>query len=76
MVDRQLFRQIKGMNREQIENLLRTTYQMGADSVQLEVDTDQLRKDIGSVKGIGEARLNEIMSIIERDLKLVDKDEA
>ena len=31
---------------------------------------------IGTVKGIGEARLNEIMEIIERDLKLVNKDET
>ena len=40
------------------------------------VSADKLRQDIGAVKGIGEARLNEIMEIIERDLRLVDKDEA
>ena len=76
LLDRDLYRKIKRMDRPTMESLIREFYNMDAASVELEVDTDQLRKDIGSVKGIGEARLNEIMSIIERDLKLVDKDET
>ena len=76
LLDRDLYRKIKRMDRPTMESLIREFYNMGAASVELEVDTDQLRKDISSVKGIGEARLNEIMSIIERDLKLVDKDET
>ena len=76
LLDRDLYRKIKRMDRNAMESLIQDFYNMGAESVELEVDTDKLRQDIGAVKGIGEARLNEIMEIIERDLRLVDKDEA
>ena len=32
------------------------------------VDLDQLRTEIGQIKGIGENRLNEIMAVVERNL--------
>ena len=76
LLDRELYRKIKRMDRNAMESLIQDFYNMGAASVELEVDTDKLRSDIGAVKGIGEARLNEIMEIIERDLRLVDGDEA
>ena len=73
LLDRDLYRKIKYMGRNAMGGSI---YNMGAASVEHEVDTDRLRQDIGAVKGIGEARLNEIMEIIERDLKLVNKDET
>lgn len=77
LLDRDLYRKIKRMDRPTMESLIQEFYNMGAASVELEVDTDQLREDIGAIKGIGESRLNEIMEIIERDLRLEDKkDEA
>ena len=76
LLDRGLYRKIKRMGRNAMESLIQKFYNMGAASVEHEVDTDRLRQDIGAVKGIGETRLNEIMEIIERDLKLVNKDET
>ncbi len=43
---------------------LEIIYAMGAEDNK-GVDLDLLRERIGQVKGIGEARLNEIMGIIE-----------
>ena len=30
--------------------------------------TDELRKELGSIKGVGEKRLDEIMAVIEKHL--------
>lgn len=63
-MDRDLYRKVKGMNRNDMSDFLERVYAMGAKDNK-GVDLELLRERIGQVKGIGEARLNEIMDIIE-----------
>ncbi len=63
-LDRELYRKIKGMDKNEMAGFLEIIYEMGAEDNK-GVDLDLLRERIGQVKGIGEARLNEIMGIIE-----------
>ena len=63
---RSLYKELKAMNREQMHNVLTDIYKQGAESVKTaSVDLDELRKAIGSINGIGEKRLDEIMTIIK-----------
>ncbi len=55
------------MSREQMQTVLTDIYHQGAESVEaVSVDLDELRKAIGSINGIGEKRLDEIMDVIEK----------
>ncbi|MEZ3454422.1 MAG: hypothetical protein K1W17_08635 [Oscillospiraceae bacterium] len=62
-LDRELYRRIKGMDKKEMSDFLERIYAMGAEDNK-GVDIELLRERIGQVKGIGEARLNEIMDII------------
>ena len=54
------------MSREQMQNVLTDIYRQGAESIETaSVDLDELRKAIGSISGIGEKRLDEIMIVID-----------
>jgi len=64
-IDRKMYREIKGMDKTELTNFLERIYAMGAEDNG--VDLELLRERIGQVKGIGEARLNEIMKIIEEN---------
>ena len=67
-INREMYKKIKGMNREQIQNFATTIYLEGVKSVETvstNLDLDKLREEIGKLKGIGEIRLNEIMSVIK-----------
>lgn len=63
-LDRELYRKIKGMDKSEMTGFLERIYAMGVEGNK-GIDVDLLRERIGQVKGIGEARLNEIMGIIE-----------
>lgn len=65
-LDRELYRRIKGMDKSEMMGFLERIYAMGAENNK-GVDLELLRERIGQVKGIGEARLNEIMGIIEEN---------
>ena len=66
LLDRALYKKIKAMDRETMDNFIQNIYQTGKDDVHAtEVDFDKLREDICKIKGIGESRLNEIMAVIE-----------
>lgn len=65
-LDRETYRSIKKMDREQLQRLLTTVYVSGKrDEESKAVDYDELKAAIGEIKGIGENRLNEIMSVIQ-----------
>ena len=70
ILDRALYKKIKQMNRQDMADVLKNIYQTGYNDALnngiIDLDTDQLRSAIGQIKGIGESRLNEIMSIIEK----------
>ena len=61
-ISRDTYKKIKAMNREQMNDFLTGIYQEGANDSQ--IDLDELREVIGSVSGIGEVRLNQIMDAI------------
>ena len=61
-ISRDTYKKIKAMNREQMNDFLTDIYQEGVNDSQ--IDLDELREVIGSVSGIGEVRLNQIMDAI------------
>ncbi len=63
---RSLYKELKAMNREQMQKVLTNIYQQGAESVEHgAIAFEDLREEIGKINGIGEKRLDEIMSVIE-----------
>lgn len=67
IITREMYKKIKGMNREQMQVFATQIYVDGINSVETaNIDLDKLREDIGAIKGIGESRLNEIMDVIKK----------
>ena len=63
---RSLYKEIKAMNRDQMQRTLTNIYQQGVDSVEHgAIEFESLREEIGKINGIGEKRLDEIMTVIE-----------
>lgn len=73
LLDRALYKKVKGMDRVAMEQTFKNMYQIGYDAAlkegTVELNTDKLRAEISQIKGIGENRLNEIMAVIENNLK-------
>lgn len=62
-------KKIKGMSRKEMQNFLTNYYQnVMEDAVTSSVDLETLRSELSSIKGVGEKRLDEIMSVIEKHL--------
>ena len=69
MLDRATYKKIKSMTREEMQNFLTNYYNnVMADAEAPTLDLGKLKKEIGSIKGVGEKRLDEIMAVIERNL--------
>lgn len=69
ILDRATYKKIKAMNKEQLTDFLCDIYRSGQkDAETSAIDFEELRTKIGAVKGIGEARLNEIMQVIENEM--------
>lgn len=69
MLDRATYKKIKGMTREEMQNFLTNYYNNVMEDAEAPIlDIGELRKEIGSIKGVGEKRLDEIMAVIERHL--------
>lgn len=67
ILSRQLYKEIKNMNRDKMQEVLKNIYNQGVESVETaSIDLDELRTAIGKINGIGEKRLDEIMSVIEQ----------
>lgn len=73
LLDRALYKKVKGMDRVAMEQTFKNMYQIGYDAALKEgtvkLNTDKLRAEISQIKGVGENRLNEIMAVIENNLK-------
>lgn len=72
-ISRDLYKKIKGFNKEQMNSFLTDIYKTAADEAAKDIETasvdlSELREEIGKIKGIGENRLNEIMAVIEKKL--------
>ena len=59
------------MNRAEMENFVRNVFNQGYERAEEEthsIDYDSLRADLSQIKGIGESRLNEIMTVIDKHI--------
>ena len=66
IIDRETYRAIKKMSREEmIAFLVRYTNNIASEH---KIDLRELEKDIKTVKGIGDKRAEELMTIIEKHL--------
>ena len=68
-VDRNIYKSIKKMNREQFTGLLSDVYETG----RRDFDLDELREIIGAVNGIGEVRLEQIIEAIREHYGIEEK---
>lgn len=75
LLNRNLYRQIKSMDKNELSRTLNNIYEMGKEDAMkgieaVDIDMDRLRSQIGAIKGIGETRLNLIMEIIADNLNI------
>ena len=77
LLTRDLYRQIKSMNRDAMEKTINNIYDMGAkdalENAVIDLDIGKIRTEIGAVSGIGEKRLEQIMEIIQRNIREADE---
>lgn len=72
LVNRSLYKRIKSMNRAEMENFVRNVFNQGYEKVEEEthsIDYDSLRADLSRIKGIGESRFEEIMTVIDKHIE-------
>ena len=72
LVNRTLYKQIKSMNRAEMETFVRNVFAQSYERAESEthpIDYDSLRADLNKIKGIGENRLNEIMTVIDKHIE-------
>ena len=72
LVNRSLYKRIKSMNRAEMENFVRNVFNQGYEKAGEEthsIDYDSLRADLSRIKGIGESRLEEIMTVIDKHIE-------
>jgi len=73
LLTRDLYRQIKSMNRDAMEKTINNIYDMGAkdalENAVIDLDMGKLAAEIGTINGIGEKRLEQIMEIIQRNIR-------
>ena len=65
LLDRNLYRQIKSMDKNELSQTLNNIYEMGKEDAMkgieaVDINIDKIRSEIGAIKGIGETRLNQI----------------
>ena len=74
---RNMYKDIKNMNREQMKSFLKRIYENGyrqaledhpGSSAAGNTDIDKIRAEIAEINGIGAKRLEEVMTVIERNL--------
>ena len=69
-IDRALYQKIKSMDRATMDNFVKNIYHQGYDDAQAHnIDYDKLKADIAQIKGIGESRLQEIMTVIDKHIE-------
>jgi len=75
ILDRALYKQIKNMNRDEMEGFLKRVFENGYKKAVSEnagagsgVDLNKLREEIGKINGIGAKRLDEIIKVIEKTM--------
>ena len=72
LVNRSLYKRIKSMNRAEMENFVRNVFNQSYEKAEEEthsIDYDSLRADLSRIKGIGESRLEEILTVIDKHIE-------
>lgn len=82
ILDRALYKQIKNMNRDEMEGFLKRVFENGYKKAVdenaaegLSVDLDMIRENISEINGIGAKRLDEIMTVISVFIDVPVKDD-
>lgn len=80
LLNRNLYRQIKSMDKAELGRTLNNIYEMGKEDAlkgieAVDIDIEKMRSEIGNIKGIGKTRLNQIMGIIADNLNIKKADE-
>lgn len=74
VLDRATYKKIKSMSREEMQKFLTNYYyNVMEDAETSAVDLEALRAELSSIKGVGEKRLDEIMSVIRKYLVVGEK---
>ena len=74
VLDRATYKKIKSMSREEMQKFLTNYYyNVMEDAETYAVDLEALRAELSSIKGVGEKRLDEIMSVIRKYLVVGEK---
>lgn len=73
LLDRDLYRKIKRMDKAQLNRVLNNIYEQGREDAAkeftvTEINYNKIRSEISGIKGIGDVRLNRIMEIIHNNL--------
>lgn len=74
ILNRNLYRQIKSMDKNELSRTLNNIYEMGKEDAMkgieaIDIDMEKIRSQIGAIKCIGETRLNQIMEIVSEHLR-------
>ena len=64
-VDEKLYETIKGMSRDELEQYIQMTLNMGFEAAVDTIDFDELRGNIGEIQGVDDELLDEIMTVIQ-----------
>lgn len=73
LLDRELYRKIKNMNKSELNNFINNVYNTGKEDALsefevTEINIEKIRTEISEIKGIGETRLIQIMDIISKNI--------
>lgn len=73
LLDRNLYRTIKNMNKSELNQFIHNVYNTGKEDALNEVEIteiniEKIRTEISEIKGIGVTRLNQIMDIISKNI--------
>ena len=66
LLDRALYKRIKGMNKDEMSKFNEKIYRMGVEDST--IDIEKVKSEISEINGIGESRLNQIMEIITNNI--------
>lgn len=73
LLDRNLYRKIKSMNKSELNQFIHNVYNTGKEDALSEIEVteiniEKIRTEISEINGIGETRLNKIMDIISKNI--------
>ena len=64
-VDEKLYKRIKSLSRDELEQYIQMTINMGFEAAVDAIDFDELRGNIGDIHGVDDEMLDEIMTVIQ-----------